>query len=189
MRQIVRNLYIMTKKYPTKEKISTDLEQIGIVRVRRIGGDQETGQSLGGTPRPHTRSQPAYNMHSPSKPTFWSVSLYGQPFSRYKVMDGNAPNDLNEFEHFSHSKYPIYTKYFSQRPNFGRFRSTTCRFREIRLSIIGKVGNAPNDLRVTLNSVKTTLCKPNTYPQGPNFGKYRSTINRFQDTACFISPH
>ncbi len=37
----------MTKNIPltlTKEEISTDLEQIGIVRVRRIGGDQETRQ-------------------------------------------------------------------------------------------------------------------------------------------------
>ncbi len=42
----------MTKKYPTKEKISTDLEQIGIVRVRKIGRDQETDQSLGRTRRP-----------------------------------------------------------------------------------------------------------------------------------------
>ena len=40
------------KKYPTKEKISTDLEQVGNVRVRRIGGDQETGQSLGSIPCP-----------------------------------------------------------------------------------------------------------------------------------------
>ena len=37
-------------------------------------------------------------------------------------------------------------------------------------------------------TVKSTLYTFNTYPCGPNFGPFRSTISRFRDTTCIRSP-
>ena len=61
-------------------------------------------------------------------------------------------------------KYPVYTEYLPQSPNVCMFYSTASRFQDTRLS---KITNAPNDLRLTLNTltVKSTLYTLTTCPE------------------------
>ncbi len=82
--QIVRNVY---KRIQISHwgKIYTDLEQIGNVRVRRIGGDQETDQSLGSIPRPPTRSQPPPKISNTIHVTIVQIK------SIYYMTELNAP--------------------------------------------------------------------------------------------------
>ncbi len=70
-------------------------------------------------------------------------------------------------------------------PNFAPFLSTISRFRDTTCMRSAKVGNAPNDSKLNLNTeVKSALYTLNTYPWGPNFALCRSTISRFRDTTC-----
>ncbi len=52
-----------------------------------------------------------------------------------------------------------------------------CCFRDTRSS---KIGYAPNDPKLTLNSQKYSTL--NTYRRGPNVGPFRSTTSCFPDT-------
>ncbi len=84
---------------------------------------------------------------------FWSASLYNQPFSRYKVVEISeylkcTELPWNDFEYLTDKSI----LYIVRRPKFCPFRSTTKGFWDTRLSEIGKIGNAPNDLRLTLNT-------------------------------------
>ncbi len=49
-----------------------------------------------------------------------------------------------------------------------------------------KIGNALNDHKLNFEhlTVKSSLYTLNTYPRGPNFSPFRSTISRFQDKTC-----
>ncbi len=83
------------------------------------------------------------------RPKLWSVWLYDQPFSRYKLVENeNALNDfrMNDLKHI----YGISTLHTlrtcNQGSTFGPFRATAIHSRRTK-----KIGNALNDLRVTLN--------------------------------------
>ncbi len=96
---------------------------------------------------------PVYTEYSPPRPKFHSVSLYDQPYSRYKVENRKCTkwpeNNLthlksectewpqNYLNHLS-VKSTLYTLNTHTRgPNFTPFRSTISRFRDTRLSKIG----------------------------------------------------
>ncbi len=102
---------------------------------------------------------------------YHSIFLYDQPFSGYKVVNKQKYTKWpqNDLEHLTAKKYPIYIK--NQPPRF-KFLSVSLYdqlFSRHRLSKIGKIGNAPIDLRVIL-TIKNTVYKCIKYlPTRPKF--------------------
>ena len=88
-----------------------------------------------------------------------------------------------ELEHLT-VKITLYLNTYPWGPNFGPFHSTISHFRDT-CTRSAKIGNAPNDPTLNLNTnsqryyiySRYTL---NTYPWGPNFGPFNSTISRFR---------
>ncbi len=77
------------------------------------------------------------------KRTLYTVGNYckGSNFGRFRSRNT-----------WQSKKYLAYTKYYPMGTKFGPFRSTTNRFQDIRLSNIRKTRNAPNNLRLTINT-------------------------------------
>ena len=108
-----------------------------------------------------------YTEYSPPRPKFHSVSLYDQPFSRYRFFENRKCTEWpqNDLKHLSVKNTLCTLNTHTRGPNFIPFCSTTSCFRDIRLSIIG---NAPNDPRMTLITevFKSTLCTLNGHSWG-----------------------
>ena len=95
---------------------------------------------------------------------------------------GNALNDPKLNLNTKQSKLPcIHYRRCPRGPNFRPFCSIS-RFRDTTCTRSAKIGNAPNDSKLTLNTVKSTLYTLKTYPWGPNFHPFLSMTSRFRDT-------
>ena len=135
-----------------------------------------------------------YTEHLPLRPRFWSISLYDQPFPRYKLYKVGKNRKCNDWPQINLQhltvKSTLYTlKTYPRGPNFHPFCSTTSRFWDTRLS---KIRNAPSGAKLTdleHLTVKSTLYTLNIYPWDTNFGPYHSTTSGFQGIAHFIIPY
>ncbi len=92
--------------------------------------------------RPWTLNNQKYPLYLPPRPKFWSVSLYDQPYS-YKIVENR---NFTEW-----LQYPVKLKYSLEVKILVRFTLWPTVF-EIQGRKSKTNGNAPNDLRMTLNS-------------------------------------
>ncbi len=90
-----------------------------------------------------------YTKYSPPRPQITFISLYDQPFSRYRFFENRKFTEWpqNDLKHLSVKSTLCTLNTHPRGPNITPFRSTTSCFWHIRLSI---TGNAPNDPRITL---------------------------------------
>ncbi len=93
-----------------------------------------------------------YTEHLPLRPRFWSISLYDQPFPRYKLYKVGKNRKCNDWPQINLQhltvKSTLYTlKTYPRGPNVRPFRSTISHFRDTRSR---KIGNAPNEPKLNL---------------------------------------
>ena len=100
-----------------------------------------------------------YSKYERLKPTFWSVSLYAHPFSRYKVDENRKYRKCTAWpqtdpEHLTVKSTTYTLSAYPRGPNFGPFRSMTSPF-DIQGFLYWKSEkskNVVNDFRMTLNN-------------------------------------
>ena len=95
-----------------------------------------------------------YTMTYPLRSKFSSVLLYDQPFPRYKIVKNRKCTEWSqtalEYLTVKCTLYALHT--YSRGPNFGPFCSTICHFWDTTCTRSVKIGNAPNDPKLTLNT-------------------------------------
>ncbi len=80
------------------------------------------------------------------RPKFASVLLYDLPFLRYMYTCTRTAKTLNS------QKYSIYTKYLPLGPKFWSISLYDLPFPRYNMLKVGKIGNAPNDPTLNLNT-------------------------------------
>ncbi len=98
---------------------------------------------------PHDLRMDTQPSRVPYIPTFWSFSIYDQPFSSYRVIENRKCSEYPQigFKRL-HVKLPYVQWIVTPEPQ------VCVRFRDTRLS---KIGNASNDLSMTLNPQESTV--------------------------------
>ena len=79
---------------------------------------------------------PVYTEYSPPRPKFHYVSLYGQPFSRYRFFENQKCTiwPQNDLKHLSVKSTLCTPNIHPRGPNFNPFRSASSYFRDTGLS-------------------------------------------------------
>ena len=132
------------------------------------------------------------------KSCFWGWNFGPFYFMTNSFRDIRSPENRKctelpqtELEHLI-VKSTLYTlNTYPWAPNFGPFRSTISRFQDATWTRSAKIGNAPNDPKLNLNTwqSKEPCIHQILTPWGPNCGLFRSTTSGFEDIAHFIMPH
>ena len=125
------------------------------------------------------QKHPVYNTYSPTRPKFWSLSLYDQPLSRYKIVGNRNYTEWsqNDIEHLIYWSVSLYKQLFS-RNNIGKnWENRKC------------TTWPQNDIKhLSFKSTMYMLSTPSpphthTYTHtGPNFGPFHNATCHFQDT-------
>ncbi len=148
-----------------------------------------------------------YTRYLTQRPNLWHISLYGQPISRYKVVEkGNTEwyqNDLKRLtvkntpytlstypprlkfrsvllygQPFSRDKLP-WTLNYQKNPVYTRYWTQ-------RPTTFGSMSSRLLDTTDLKHDSQTYPVYTKYSPQRPNFGPFRSTTSHFQDIAHFI---
>ena len=102
-----------------------------------------------------------YTQYLPKRPKLWLVSPCKQAFPRYKFVENRKNHKWTKWPQTDIKHLPV--------KSTGPPRPKSW---HTRLLKIGKIGNEPNDSRLTLNTYltdKSTLYTVSTYALGPNF--------------------
>ena len=146
-------------------------------KIENAPNDPKWPQSL------NCQKYPVYTQYPPPRVKFHSVSLYDEPFSRYKAVENPKctkwpQNDLKNLTVKSTRIHWIFTP---ETQILLRFALRPAVFRDTRLS---KIGNAPKIVEWAHShlNVKSTMYTLNTHPRGKTFTLLHSTTRRFRDT-------
>ncbi len=132
---------------------------------------------------------PVYTEYLPPKNKCWSVSLYGQPYSRYKVAENRKCTEWPQtFNTWLSKVHCIHWILIPEVQIFIDFALRPARFRD---KMFSKIKNVPNDPQIDLDHLtdKSTPYPLNTFPWGPNFTPFRSMIATFGKIAVFWFPY
>ena len=128
-----------------------------------------------------------YSKHLPQRPKIWSVFFLDDwLFPRNKVVKNRKFTEWPQTE-LNSQNYSLCTKNLYQRAKIWYVSLYHQRFQRYKIAENQTSIEWPQTEFEHL-TVKSTLYILNTYPWGPNFRPFRSTISRCWDTTCTRTP-